>query len=657
MDVEKRMKELIKLIEFHNNKYYNEDSPEISDSEYDALMRELRELERQNPDIMSTDSPTNRVGGQAGKQFEKVTHVIPMESLQDVFSFDEVRDFDQRVRKFTESPVYCVEPKIDGLSVSLEYKNGVFVRGSTRGDGLVGENITINLMGIENIPKEMSRMLPYLAVRGEVFMSNKNFIKLVAEQQENEQKPFKNPRNAAAGSLRQKDPQITKKRNLDIFIFNIQKVEGEEVKTQEGSLKLLSSLGFQTVPFYNIFTDIEEVILELGRIGNIRGELDYGIDGAVVKVDDFPLRHSMGSTSKFPKWAVAYKYPPEEKQTKLLDIEINVGRTGVLTPTAVFEPIHLAGSTVSRAVLHNEDFILEKDIRIGDIITISKAGDIIPEIINSKRDNSESQPYEMPQYCPSCNAMVNREEGESAIRCANPACPAQGKRNLIHFASRDAMNIEGLGSAVVETLVDNKLISTAADIYTLKAEQLMEIDRMGEKSAENLITAIEKSKSNDLSRLIFGFGIRLIGQKAAKLLSRHFLYLDVIMAASVDDISRIEGIGELSAKRVVEFFSNPATVELIEGLRKHKVNFAYLGGSEENKLAGKSFVLTGTLEKYGRTEASEIIERLGGKVTGSVSKKTGYVLAGADAGSKLTKAQALGITIISEAEFEEMIDK
>ena len=654
-NAKKRAEELRDILNYHSHKYYVEDSPEIEDFEYDRLMRELSDIEDKYPELVTPDSPTRRVGGNADGQFEPVEHSVQMASLQDAFSIDELIAFDKRVREVVSDAVYVVEPKIDGLSVSVEYENGVFFRGSTRGDGIVGENVSANLCTVGSIPLKIKENLPSIEVRGEVYMPRDVFIKLVEQQENNEEKPFKNPRNAAAGSLRQKNPKITATRKLDIFVFNIQRVEGKELTSHKQSLDYLKELGFKTVPFYTLCNNIDEAISEINRIGEIRGTLPFDIDGAVIKVDNFAHREQLGSTSKFPKWAVAFKYPPEEKQTKVIDIEINVGRTGVLTPTAVFEPVLVAGSTVSRATLHNQDFISEKDIRIGDTVIIRKAGDIIPEVLNVVSHGEGAEPYVMPEICPSCGAKVVREEGEAAVRCLNTECPAQLLRNLIHFCSRDAMDIEGLGESNLELFVTEGLIKTPADIYSVKEEQIIPLERMAEQSAKNIVEAVNKSKENDLSKLIFALGIRHVGQKAAKLLSERFGTMEAIMGASFDDIMTIDGFGKIMAESVVDYFNMPQTKELVDRLMAAGLNMKSLKEVKDMRFAGKTFVLTGTLPTYSRKEAAEIIESFGGKTASSVSKKTDYVLAGDEAGSKLKKATDLGITIISEADLDEMI--
>ena len=655
MEMRKRAQELRDIINYHNKKYYENDEPEIEDFEYDRLLHELIAIEEKYPEIVTADSPTHRVGGKADTQFTPVEHIVPMESLQDAFGEEDVLAFDQRVRAVVPNPTYIVEPKIDGLSVALEYENGLLVRGSTRGDGKVGEDVTANIRTIRNIPLKIDTDLPVLEVRGEVYMPREVFTALTTEQELNGEKTFKNPRNAAAGSLRQKNPKITSKRKLDIFTFNIQRIEGKVLTSHKESLDFIKALGFNTVPFYTQCSDIHEALAEIARIGEIRGTLPFDIDGAVIKVDDFSQREALGSTSKFPKWALAYKYPPEEKETTLLDIEINVGRTGVLTPTGIFEPTLLAGTTVSRATLHNQDFIDEKGICIGDRVIIRKAGDIIPEVLSVVSHGENAVPYRIPDVCPSCGGKVTREEGEAALRCCNPDCPNQLLRNLIHFCSRDAMDIEGMGTAVLETFVNEGMIKTAADIYHLDKEKIASIERMGEKSADNLIAAAEKSKGNDLARLIYALGIRHIGQKAGALLSEKFLTMDALMDASTEEIAEIEGFGLIMAKSVSEFFSHPESRQLIEDLKAVGVNMESQKEIVDMRFEGMTFVLTGTLSMYTRSEASKIIESFGGKASGSVSKKTTYVLAGEDAGSKLQKANELGITVISEEEFAEMI--
>lgn len=656
LKAKKRVEELTKEIEYHNNLYYNQDEPEITDYEYDMLLRELEQLEEEFPNLKSAISPTNRVGGNAGEKFSAVTHTIPMESLHDSFSHGELVEFDRRVRQTVSDVKYIVEPKFDGLSVSCEYENGVFVRGSTRGDGITGEDVTDNLMTIKSLPKRIENAPEFLEVRGEVYMSFASFDELTKRQEENEEKTFKNPRNAAAGSLRQKNSKITASRNLDIFIFNIQQVRGTKLDSHLQSLNYLTELGFPTA-FYNIYDNIDDVIDEIERIGNLRGQLDYAIDGAVVKVDSFASRDLLGSTAKYPRWAEAYKYPPEEKPTKLLNIEIQVGRTGVLTPVGNFEPVLLAGTTVSRATLHNKDFIEEKGICVGDTVIIRKAGEIIPEVLSVKEHCENAVPYEFPSVCPSCGSPVSSDEGEAAVRCTNTECPAQLMRHLIHFVSRDAMDIDGMGPAVLEQLIKAELIKSPADLYRLKAEEISALDRKAEKSAANLISSIEKSKSNELYRLIYALGIRNIGLKAAKIICENFTTVEDIMNAKAENFEAIDGFGIIMAKSLEDYFALDSTNNLIS-------EFMELGLSMTPSIAkktggifeGKTFVLTGTLPTMTRSEASKLIEQQGGKTSSSVSKKTSYVLAGADAGSKLTKAQNLGVTIISEEQLLEMLN-
>lgn len=650
-----RAKELRDELNHHIYRYYVENENDISDFEYDMLMRELVNIETDFPELITPDSPTHRVGGQADSQFSKVTHAVKMESLQDAFVRSEVEDFNRRVTEAVRDAEFVVEPKIDGLSVSLEYVNGVFTRGSTRGDGLVGEDITANLRTVKSIPLRLKTDLPFIEVRGEVYMPRDVFYKIAEEQELNGEKVFKNPRNAAAGSLRQKDPKITSKRNLDIFVFNIQQIEGKELHSHYESLQYIKELGFKTVPFFNKFDSIDAVFKEIDRIGSIRYTLPFDIDGAVIKVDDFSQREQLGSTAKVPRWALAWKYPPEEKETTLLDVEINVGRTGVLTPTGIFSPVILAGTTVSRATLNNEDFIKEKDIRIGDRVIIRKAGDIIPEVVSVVSHADGSAPFEFPKICPSCGAPVFREEGESAIRCDNPDCPAQLLRILIHFCSRDAMNIDGMGESVVVSLVNAGLIETIPDIFRLDYDAIAKLEGFGKKSAENLKKSITKAMDNDLSKLIFALGIHHIGAKNAKLLSDRFKTLDALMAASKEEITAIDGIGEVMAESVVDYFSLETTQFMVLQLKMLGVNTESKTEISDNRFEGLTFVVTGTLLKYNRKEIEALIEAYGGKASASVSKKTNYVLAGEAAGSKLRKANELGVTVISEDDFEKMI--
>ena len=660
MDV-KEARELVtrlkEQINYHNKKYYTEDAPEIDDYEYDMLYRQLQQLESEFPELVTPDSPTQRIGAAVLNQFAPVVHTVPLESLHDSFSEGELTDFDRRVRAVAEDPAYIVEPKFDGLSVALEYRDGVYVRGSTRGDGVVGEDVTENIRTIRTVPLRLKEKLPFLEVRGEVYMAHESFYKLCARQELSGEKPFKNPRNAAAGSLRQKDSRITAGRMLDIFVFNVQQIEGADLEYHDQALEYLRALGFAVTPFYKKCRTIEEVIEEVRAVGEMRGTLGYSIDGAVVKVNSFAQRARLGSTAKFPKWAEAFKYPPEEKQTKLLKIEVNVGRTGVLTPTGLFEPVTLAGTTVSRASLHNQGYIDEKDIREGDTVVLRKAGEIIPEVVSVVSHAEKSVPYRIPEICPSCGSRTVKEEGEAATRCTNPECPAQLLRNLIHFTSRDAMDIDGLGPAVIEQLVKAELLGSPADLYTLPMERVRQIERMGEKSAQNLENAIGRSKENDLYRLVYALGIPHIGLKAAKLLAEHFKDIDGIFAASVEEISAIEGFGLIMAQSVYDFFSQPGAGRLIGRLRDAGVNMESKTAVRDDRLRGKTFVLTGTLPTLTRAEATALIESFGGKVSSSVSKKTGYVLAGEDAGSKLAKAVQLRVPILGEEDFRKMISE
>jgi len=662
MEAEKRIQELRDILNYHSIKYYVEDNPEISDFEYDALYRELETLEAANSELVTPESPTQRVGGQILAGFDKVEHVVQMQSLNDVFSPDELIAFDRRVREAVHEPVeYVVEKKIDGLSVSLEYENGLLVRGSTRGDGFVGEDVTQNLRTIKSIPLELKEKLPLLEVRGEVFISKDDFLKMNEEQEELGQPLFANPRNAAAGSLRQLDSRITAKRKLDIFVFNIQRLEGKTLDTHSRTLEFLKTLGLKVSPNYRVCSSIDEALKEIEKIGEARGEFGFEIDGAVVKVNSLAQRELLGSTIKTPKWAAAYKYPAEKKQTKIKAIWVNVGRTGVLTPNAVLEPVRLAGTTVSRATLHNMDYITEKQIRIGDTAWVQKAGDIIPEVLEvvfEKRDGSESE-FVMPGKCPVCGAEVMREEGQAAYRCMGIECPAQLSRSIEHFVSRDAMNIDGMGTAIVNMLLDKGFIKGVADLYYLhlRKDELISLERMGKKSVENLLASIEKSKLNNIDRLIYGFGIRNIGLRAAQLLAENFESVDALSRADVEDITKINEFGEITAQSVVHFFKQDQTKDTIVKLRAAGVNLSSTGKRQvaDNRFEGLTFVLTGTLPTYSRNEASEIIAGFGGKTSGSVSKKTDYVLAGEEAGSKLDKALQLGVKVIDEAEFKRMI--
>jgi len=654
-EAKKRLYELYDIVEEHNHRYYVLDDPTVEDSEYDALMREVKALEAEYPDFVKANSPTRRVGGYALTTFEKVTHTVQMGSLQDVFSEEELYAFDNRVRQEVSS-VYAVEPKIDGLSVSLEYRNGEFVRGSTRGDGFIGEDITENIRTIRSVPMKLTEALPFIEVRGEVYMPRKSFAALVAEQEENGEKIAKNPRNAAAGSLRQKDSSITAKRVLDIFVFNIQQIEGKELSSHHESLEYLKKLGFKVVDD-KLFDTIDKAVERIREIGKEKLNYSYDTDGAVIKVDDFSQRDILGSTSKVPKWAVAFKYPPEEKETKLLEIEINVGRTGALTPVAIFEPVILAGTTVSRASLHNQDIISQLDIRLGDTIIVRKAGEIIPEVVRVASHAENSEPYFIPNICPVCGHKAEKSGDEAAVRCINPNCRAQLLRNIIHFASRDAMNIDGLGEAIVEQLAESGLIESSADLYKLTFEQLLTLPNFKDKSASNLITAIENSKKNEADRLLFGLGIKGIGRRSAELLCRRFGSIDAIMKASVEDITEIDSFGDVLAESVYNAFRDEEMIKLMSEFRNYGLNMEYSSSVKGDRFKGLTFVLTGTLPTLKREQAKEMIESLGGKCTGSVSKKTHYVVAGEAAGSKLTKAEELGIKVISEEELLAMMQE
>ena len=649
--------ELREQIAYHNRKYYTEDAPEISDYEYDRLYRRLQTLEETFPALATPDSPTSKIGGVIYNTFEPVAHTVPMESLHDSFSEEELLAFDARVRETLPDVEYVLEPKIDGLSVSVEYRNGILERGSTRGDGLTGENVTENIKTIASLPKVLKDPVPYLEVRGEVYMSEETFAALCEQQELDGEKLFKNPRNAAAGSLRQKDPTVTAARGLDIFVFNVQQIEGHSFATHSESLDWLRAQGFSVSPFYFVSSSMDAVLEKIRSFGEERGTLSYPVDGAVLKVNALAARPRLGSTAKFPRWAEAFKYPPEEKETTLLDIEVNVGRTGVLTPTGVFEPVTLAGTSVSRATLHNQDFIAEKDIRIGSRVLIRKAGEIIPEVVRVVSNPAESVPYTLPETCPSCGEAAVREAGEAAVRCVNPQCPAQLLRNLIHFASRDAMDIDGVGPAVLELLLSAGHIHSAADLYHLRPEDLLLLERMGEKSAANLVASVEKSKQNDLSRLLFALGIPHIGAKAARQLALHFGSMDKLCAASAQEIAEIDGFGLIMAESTADFLRREPVQALIAALRESGVNMLCCETVRQGIFTGMTFVLTGTLPTMTRAEASALIQGEGGKVSGSVSKKTSYLLAGEDAGSKLTRAQSLGIPVLDEAQFLSMIQQ
>lgn len=649
-----RIAELRDLIDYHSKRYYDEDAPEIEDDEFDALTRELKSLEEQYPHLITPDSYTQRVHGQVSHLFEPVVHEVPLGSLQDVFSFEEITDFDRRVRETVARPRYVIEPKIDGLSIAIEYRNGRFYRGATRGDGLVGEDVSDNLRQIVDIPQRLTTEVPRIIVRGEVYMPRDSFAALVRKQEENGEKTFKNPRNSAAGTLRQKDSSVVAERNLSLFVFNMQLIEGEKVFSHADSLARIKELGFPVIPFYCVTESVDEVIDYVREIGNKRTDLPFDIDGAVVKVDNFSDREALGTTSKFPKWAVAYKYPPEEKETILRDVEVNVGRTGVLTPTGVFDPVTLAGTTVSRATLHNQNFIDDKQLAIGDTVVMRKAGDIIPEVVRVST-HCGAKTYQLPTICPSCGMSAIREQDEADLRCVNPDCPAQRLRNLIHFTSKDAMDIDGLGPAVLELLVKEGRIVHADDLYSLTQEDIADLEGLGKKSADNLLAALEKSKENDLYRVIYGLGIRHIGEKAAKLLAQHFGDMESVMSASAEEVSSIDGFGSVMAESVVAFFALEPSRELVARLAEVGVNMQSQTVRQDDRFAGKTFVLTGTLPTMTRSEATALIEQYGGKTSGSVSKKTSYVLAGEDAGSKLIKAQQLGVAILSEEQFRDMI--
>lgn len=658
----KRIEDLRKTVEYHANKYYNEDKPEISDFEYDMLMVELKNLEKQYPEFISSESLTQKVGGKVKEGFKKVEHDVPLQSLQDVFSFDEVREFLNRIEKQAEenniSEVkYVVETKIDGLSSALEYKDGKFVRGATRGNGLVGEDVTENLKTIKTIPQEIKDPID-ITVRGEVFIAKKEFEKMNAEREANEEELFANARNAAAGSLRQLDSNITKQRPLDIYIFNVQKIQGKEFNSHFEELEYLEKQGFNVNPVRIYCKNQEEVIQAIEKIGEDRQNLSFGIDGAVVKVDNLEFREILGTTSKVPKWAVAYKYPPEQKETILKDIICQVGRTGVITPMAILDPVVVAGSKISKTTLHNEDFIKEKELMIGDTVVIQKAGDVIPEIVSCKKEKrtGNEKKFEMPKTCPVCGSTAVREEGESAIRCTGIECPAKLFRNLVHFVSREAMNIDGLGENIISQLQDKNLISNIADIYDLTFEQIASLKKNGTKFAQNLIDSINKSKENELYRLITALGIRHVGVKAAKVLAKKYKSIDELANASLESLSETNDVGPIVANSIKEFFNQNQTLHLIQRLKDAGVNTKEedLGEIIDQRFEGITFVLTGKLDNMTRDEAADIIEKFGGKVSGSVSKKTSYVLAGEDAGSKLTKAQELGIKVISEQEFIEL---
>ncbi|MEE1185951.1 MAG: NAD-dependent DNA ligase LigA [Acutalibacteraceae bacterium] len=653
--IKEKYDNLCKKVEDLNYKYYVLDDPEVDDYEYDMLMLEIKHLEHEYPELVTENSPTQMVGGLAVNTFDNVTHDVKMESLQDVFSYEEVRSFASKIEQEFGAVEYSVEPKIDGLSVSLEYENGKLVRGSTRGDGVTGENVTANLMTIRSVPQKLKKEVEFLEVRGEVYMPHSSFENFVKQQQTVGGKLPKNPRNAAAGSLRQKNPRIASERKLEIFVFNVQKSSVEDFNTHIESLEYLKDLGLNILPFYKKCSDIDEVIEEIERIGKIKDTLDFDIDGAVVKINDLKLRKNLGSTAKFPKWAVAFKYPPEEKETVLRDIEVTVGRTGAITPTAVFDPVFLAGTSVSRAILHNQDNLNKLKIQIGDSIIVRKAGEIIPEVVKVSKHRSNTV-FTLPSVCPSCNSSLVREEGEAVLRCVNLSCPAQLLQSIIHFASRNAMDIEGLGEKLIEQLVSINKINSISDIYKITKQDILSLDRSGEKTADNLINAINKSKTNDAYRLLYGLGIRLVGDTAAKLLLNELDSIDGVMNASLEQLTEIEGIGEGIANSVFEYFNLESSVRLIDELKDAGVNMkAEKNSLSGDKLASLTFVITGTLPTMGRTQAKEFIENNAGKVSSSVSKKTDYLLAGENAGSKLDKAQALGVRIISEEDLFNMI--
>lgn len=658
-EAETRIKELKDILNKSGYEYYVLDNPTMSDFEYDRLMQELIKLEGEFPEFATADSPTQRVGGEVADGFAEVVHTVQMQSLADVFSKDELYEFDSRVRAALgdESVEYVTEMKIDGLSVSLEYENGLFTRGSTRGNGFVGEDITQNLKTIPGIPLKLNEPLPFIEVRGEVYMPEKSFLRLNEQREASGEPVFANPRNAAAGSLRQLDSRIAAERKLDIFVFNLQRIEGKELSSHSQSIEYLASLGFKVIPERDVYTNIDDAYKEVLRIGESRGELAFDIDGAVVKVNSFAQREFLGSTSKTPKWAAAYKFPAEQKQTELLNIILQVGRTGAVTPNAVLEPVRIAGSTVSRATLHNIDNIKDKDIRIGDTVIIEKAGDIIPAVVGVVKEKrpANSAPFEMPKACPICGEPLVREEGEAAVRCINPNCSAQQLRAVIHFVSKAAMNIDGLGASIVEQLLDKKLINDCSDIYYLNFDNVISLDGFAEKSANNLIAAISESKKSGLDRVLFGLGIRMIGSRAAQILAAHFGNIDSLMSASVDELSSISEIGTKMAQSIVEYFKQDKSLYIIERLRAAGVDLTYTSTQKGNNFDGKIFVLTGTLPTLKRNDAKKLIESYGGKVSGSVSKNTDFVVAGEEAGSKLDKALSLGIKVLSEAELTEML--
>lgn len=664
-EARKQVKELREKLEYYAKLYYDMDNPAITDYEYDMMMNKLKALEKEFPELITKDSLTQKVGGHVKEGFKQVTHEVPLQSLQDIFSFDELREFDNRVRKVAEENneelKYVVETKIDGLSTALKYENGIFVQGATRGNGLIGEDVTDNLKTIAHIPKKLNEDINII-VRGEVFIGTKEFEKMNAEREIMDEPLFANARNAAAGSLRQLDSRVTAMRPLDIFIFNVQKYEAETFDSENShftELNKLEKLGFNVVPVRTLCSTIDEAIEAIQKIGEDREKLSFGIDGAVIKVDNLRLREILGTTYKVPKWAIAYKYPPEKKETKLLDIVCQVGRTGAITPTAILEPVKVAGSTISKTTLHNEDFIKQKGLKIGDTVVIQKQGDVIPEVVDvlKRKRNGTERDFVMPTVCPVCGAPVVREEGEAVARCIGIECSAKLLRNLAHFASKEGMDIDGLGIKIIEQLVDKGLLKNITDIYTLTIDEIASLKKNGKKFAQNLIDAINESKNNDLFKLLTALGIRHIGTKSAKGLCKKYKSIDEIANASFEELSMIDDVGMITAKSIYEFFRQPQTMDLIEKLKEAGVNTEVLedDSNSDDRFYGETFVLTGSLTGFTRQEASDIIERFGGKVSGSVSKKTSYVLAGEEAGSKLTKAQELGIRIISEEEFNNMI--
>ena len=657
MDVKTEIQQLRSELERHNQLYYVNDAPEISDFEYDAMLRRLEDLEAAHPEYYDPISPTQHVGGYALNTFAQVTHEVPLESLQDVFSFDELHAFGERMDSaLTEPHSYVVEPKIDGLSMSLEYENGIFVRGATRGDGAMGEDVTENLRTVRNLPQKIENAPARLIVRGEVYMSHESFEAINAEREISGEALLANPRNAAAGSVRQQDPKVAAARKLDIIIFNLQLCSGRDFHSHAETLDYLQSLGFPTVP-YQICDTLQACCDRIDWIGDHRGEFAFDIDGAVIKIDSLSQRAALGSTAKFPRWAVAYKYPPEKKESIVRQILVQVGRTGVLTPKAVIDPVRLAGTTVTNATLHNQDFIDNLDLRIGDTVLVQKAGEIIPEVLSVNKDKRPegTVPYKMPMVCPECGAPVERDEDGAALRCTGAECPAQRLRNIVHFASRDAMDIDGLGVSLCDALIKAGLVHSPAELYYLEPQSVANLERMGQKSAENLMAALEKSKENGLAKLLCAFGIRQVGQKAGKILAAHFKNLDELMDATEMELMTIPDIGSATAAFIRDWFDSPQSQHQIKLLREAGVSFESKEQIVDHRFAGMTFVLTGALEHFTRDEAGAVIEKFGGKTSGSVSKKTSYLLAGENTGSKYTKAVSLGIPILSENDFIEMI--